>query len=218
MGKVTKTASVYRNVDNEITIDEKGYITCQTDSGLIFKINSSEVDLNGPPIKCTVDDEEILVLLTSTSVDTSSEIIAVDISNQENQQLNVARHNLEIFSWNDANMKLFLSLYREMKNTSILTPVLATTVLPTSSNVERRQEVEDELVASPDGDAATGSILTTFKNTNNIIAVAKRTIATGTTAKALQQYQEEIKEYRKTLENAKKSKMMFKRKSLKLIK
>lgn len=53
--------------------------------------------------------------MKSTPVDTSSESIVADISNQENQQPNVARHNLEIFSWNDANMKLFLSLYKEMK-------------------------------------------------------------------------------------------------------
>ncbi|XP_067216844.1 uncharacterized protein [Linepithema humile] len=37
-----------------------------------------------------------------------------DVSNQENQQPNIAR-NLETFSWNDANTKLFLSLYKEMK-------------------------------------------------------------------------------------------------------
>ena len=82
-----------------------------------FKIHTSEIDLNGPPIKCTVDNEEILILLTSTprTVDTSSEIIA-DVLNKENQQPNVARRNFEIFSWNDANTKLFLSLYKEMKN------------------------------------------------------------------------------------------------------
>ncbi|KYQ54035.1 hypothetical protein ALC60_08497, partial [Trachymyrmex zeteki] len=112
---IMKKASVYRNVDNEIIIDKEGYITCHTDSGLTFNIRSSEVDLNGPPIICTVDDEEVLISLKSTPVDTSSESIVADISNQENQQPNVARHNLEIFSWNDANMKLFLSLYKEMK-------------------------------------------------------------------------------------------------------
>ena len=31
-----KTASVYRNTDNEIVIDEEGYITCKTDSMYTF--------------------------------------------------------------------------------------------------------------------------------------------------------------------------------------
>lgn len=77
---------------------------------------------------------------------------------------------------------------------SILIPVSATTVLPTSSNVVR-QELEDVPVASSDeNDGVTRPV------PNNLIAVAKRRIATGTTAKALQQCQEEMKEYRKTLE------------------
>jgi len=81
--------------------------------GLIFKIHSSEVDFNGPPIKCTINNEDILILLESEprTVDTSRSILD-EVANQENQQPNVARHT----SWNDANTKLFLSLYREMKN------------------------------------------------------------------------------------------------------
>jgi len=85
--------------------------------GLIFKIHSSEVDFNGPPIKCTINNEDILILLESEprTVDTSRRILD-KVANQENQQPNVARHTSETFSWNDANTKLFLSLYREMKN------------------------------------------------------------------------------------------------------
>jgi hypothetical protein len=60
-----------------------------------------------------VDNKDILILLTSTyrTIDTPD----ADISNQENQQPNVTQHNFEIFSWNDANTKLFLSLYKKKK-------------------------------------------------------------------------------------------------------
>jgi UDP-N-acetylglucosamine 2-epimerase len=73
-------------------------------------------------------------------------------------------------------------------------PVSATTTLPTTSNVERREELEDMPVASPESNAVT------VNENANLTAVAKKRIATGTTAKALQQCQEEMKEYRKTLE------------------
>ncbi|KYM94003.1 hypothetical protein ALC62_15385 [Cyphomyrmex costatus] len=202
--QVPKTYSVFRNADESIIIDEEGYITCQTDSGLTFKIQTSEIDSNGPPITCTVDNEEVLIVLTSThrTIDTPD----TNISNQENQEPNVIQHNFEIFTWNDANTKIFLSLYKEKKElvgsrriknfkeiAPILMPVSTTTVLPTTSNVERREEPEDMPVADE-------SEVVTVPENANLVAVAKKRIATETTAKALQQCQEEMQEYRKTLE------------------
>lgn len=77
-------------------------------------------------------------------------------------------------------------------------PVSATTVLPTSSNIKRGQELEDISIMTSLGESNT---VTEPENTNNFIAVAKkRKIAAGTTAKVLQQCQEEMKEYRKSFE------------------
>jgi len=35
--QITKTASINRNDNNEIIVDQEGYITCQTDSMYFFK-------------------------------------------------------------------------------------------------------------------------------------------------------------------------------------
>jgi len=35
--QITKTASINRNDNNEIIVDQEGYITCQTDSMYYFK-------------------------------------------------------------------------------------------------------------------------------------------------------------------------------------
>ncbi|XP_025994845.1 uncharacterized protein LOC113004769 [Solenopsis invicta] len=66
----------------------------------------------------------------------------------------------------------------------ILMPVSATTTLPTTSNVERREEPEDMPMAFPDKSEAV-----TVPENANLVAVAKRRMATGTTAKVLQQCQ-----------------------------
>lgn len=57
-----------------------------------------------------MDNEEILIQLQSGN-------IAVDISEKENNSnaTQPTLPNLETFSWNDTNTKLFLSLYREMR-------------------------------------------------------------------------------------------------------
>ncbi|XP_029158454.1 uncharacterized protein LOC114940015 [Nylanderia fulva] len=88
-----------------------------------------------------------------------------------------------------------ISDLRTLLNNSapILMPVSTTIVLPTTSNVERREEPEDMPVADE-------SEVVTVPENANLVAVAKKRIATGTTAKALQQCQKEMQEYRKTLE------------------
>ncbi|XP_029157949.1 uncharacterized protein LOC114942525 [Nylanderia fulva] len=88
-----------------------------------------------------------------------------------------------------------ISDLRTLLNNSapILMPVSTTIVLPTTSNVEKREEPEDMPVADE-------SEVVTVPENANLVAVAKKRIATGTTAKALQQCQKEMQEYRKTLE------------------
>lgn len=78
-------------------------------------------------------------------------------------------------------------------------PVSATAVLPTTSNIRRRQEQEDIHISSNEcePDVVTRPV---SENINNPIATAKRRTATGTTARALNQCQEELQQYRKMLE------------------
>lgn len=100
-------------------------------------------------------------------------------------------HNLKIVHINFRKLNLFFTF-----SAPILMPTTATTILPTRSNVEqreRRQEVEDAPMASVDEDDP--PVLTPMSENTNLVAVGKKRITAGTTAKALQQCQEEMREY-----------------------
>ncbi|XP_025161497.1 putative uncharacterized protein DDB_G0293878 [Harpegnathos saltator] len=90
-----------------IIINKEGCVT-YTCGDLIFQLPYSEIDFTYDTLQCTVADKTIFIELHENAKN-------IPLNNNIAQKPSQEYNRKEIFSWNDARTKLFLTLYKEHK-------------------------------------------------------------------------------------------------------